>query len=308
MTASNMRFKLIYAAPFVLLCLALVLEPCSPLAAPSGSNASKKLIDIVYVWGTPVGNNAYDLPKGKMLRTDDPAKFAEADPHSRASLLGVHNVFMAGDGLSNDMKTAEAQSEEVSQMKRIIWELTPNPPFLYTPKVTVLKSLKKRYPQIEAIVLDDMMTSQKNRGLRPKHVAALRQEMAPMLKSTEMYGVVYTKNFNDPLLPEYIPSLDGFLLAEWQAEEIPKLKENVATLSKMAPAKPIILALYLYDYGKNRKMPRELMKMQCEKALDLAKQGRIKGIVFVLVNNDPETVVWTRDWIREHAGDPIVVH
>jgi hypothetical protein len=260
---------------------------------------------MLYVWGTPVGNAAYDLPRGQMLRTSDPAKFAQAEPASRAAMLGVHNVFMAGDGLPNDLQAGEAQSKGVAQMKRIIWELTPDPPFLYTPKLKVLKSLKQRYPQIEGIVLDDMMTSQKNRGLRPRHVTALRQEMAPMLQNTKMYGVVYTKNFNDPLLPEYIPLLDGFLMAEWQADDLPKLKENLATLSKMAPAKPTIVALYLYDYGKDRKMPRRLMQLQCEKALELAKEGRIEGIVFVMVNNDAETVVWTRDWIRAHSGEPV---
>lgn len=304
MFAANMRSNTIWAGSTALLCLASVLAPGHSLGEP-GSKAGRKLLDMIYVWGIPIGNGAYEMPKGQMLRTDDPAKFAQADPPSRAALLGVHNVYMAGDGLPNDLQTAEALSKPVAQMKRIVWELTPDPPFLYTPKLNVLKTLKSRYPQIEGVVLDDMMTSRKDRGLRPQHVAALRQEMARMGKSIKVYGNVYTKNFSDPLLPEYIPLLDGFLMAEWQADDLPKLKDNVATLARFGPGKPTMVALYLYDYGKNRKMPRHLMQLQCEKALELAKEGRITGIVFVMVNNDPDTVVWTRDWIRAHAENSL---
>jgi len=47
------------------------------------------------------------------------------------------------------------------------------------------------------------------------------------------------------------------------------------------------------------------MQLQCEKALALAKEGRISGVVFLGVNNDADTVVWTRDWIRKVANEQI---
>jgi hypothetical protein len=120
-----------------------------------------------------------------------------------------------------------------------------------------------------------------------------------------MWGVVYTKNFDDPLLPQYLPLLDGITMWTWEPEEIRNLDRNFARTEEMADGKPILIGLYMYDYLNDGKMPRELMQLQCQKALALVKKGRAKGLIFLAVNNDPETIIWTRDWIREHAEEPI---
>jgi len=45
-------------------------------------------------------------------------------------------------------------------------------------------------------------------------------------------------------------------------------------------------------------MPLDLLKQQCETALNLAHAGRIRGIVFLTVNDDAETVGWAADWVK----------
>ena len=54
-------------------------------------------------------------------------------------------------------------------------------------------------------------------------------------------------------------------------------------------------------------MPRDLIELPCEKALTFAKQGRVRGLVFLAVNNDRDTIEWTRDWIQKHAEEKISV-
>lgn len=277
-------------------------------AAPAPARAAR-LIDILWVWGIPEGNGAYEMGKGRMVPTKDPAAFAQADAQSKAAILGVPNVLMAGDGIPDDLHRAEELSRGLAGLKRIGWELGPDggegPPFVYTQKIAVLKKLRTEYPRIEAVSIDDMLTSQRKKGLKPEDIGTLRHQLQASVPGVKMWGIVYTMNLNDPALPEYLKSIDVINLWTWQAEEIRDLDRNFADAEKLASGKPIVLGLYLYDYGKHRRMPRELMQLQCEKALALAKQGRIRGIVFLAVNNDAEAVAWTRDWIRKVGNETL---
>lgn len=270
---------------------------------------TRKFSDMLWIWGIPEGIAAYDIAAGKMLDTMDPVKFAQASAISKARILGVSNVAMAGNGLPNDLKQAEALSAEIAGLKRVAWEFGPDkgegPPFLYTQKVEILKTLRAKHRHIEAVLIDDMLTSQRKKGLREEHIATLREQLAVSVPGIKMWGIVYTMNLKDPVLPAYLKLLDVVNLWTWDAEEIRNLDANFAAAEKLAAGKPIVLGLYLYDYGKNRQMPRELMQLQCEKALALARQGRVHGVIFLLVNNAAETVVWTRDWIRRAAGERV---
>jgi len=294
----------------VLIVVMIIFAPTLRAADGPKPRRERTLNDILWVWGIPEGNGEADLGKGRMLATTDPAKFAQADPQSKALILGVRNVLMAGDGLPNDLKRADELSSGVARLKRIGWELGPDngegPPFVYTEKLAILKTLKTRYPQIEAISIDDMLTAQRQKGLRPEHISTLRRELQASVPGVKMWGIVYTLNLNDPALHEFLQYIDIINLWTWQAEQIPDLDRNFATAEKLAGGRPIVLGLYMYDYsGKGRRMPRALMELQCEKALALAKQGRIEGIVFLAITNDTDTIVWTRDWIRKVGGEPV---
>lgn len=270
---------------------------------------TRKFADLLWVWGIPQGIAAYDIAAGKMLDTMEPSQFAQANAISKAKILGVANVAMAGNGLPNDLKEAERLSREVGGLKRVAWEFGPDkgegPPFVYTQKVEILSKLRAKHRHIEAVLIDDMLTSQRKQGLRAEHIATLRRQLAASVPGIKMWGIVYTMNLKDPVLPGYLKLLDVVNLWTWHADEIRNLDANFAEAEKLAGGKPIVLGLYLYDYGKNRQIPRDLMQLQCEKALALARQGRVQGVIFLLVNNAADTVVWTRDWIRRVADEPV---
>jgi hypothetical protein len=66
-----------------------------------------------------------------------------------------------------------------------------------------------------------------------------------------------------------------------------------------------VLCQYLYNYGGQGPMPRDMLELQCETALKLARQGRIIGMVFVTINNDADTVRWTAEWIKRVGDQPL---
>jgi hypothetical protein len=295
--AERILFKELPMHPSALAALLFLVLAVPPWAAGA------HLIDMLWVWGIPEGNGGYEMGKGRMLSTTDPAAFAQADAQSKAAILGIPNVLMAGDGLPNDLRRAGELSRGIAGLKRIGWELGPDggdgPPFVYTEKIAILKKLKQQYPRIEAVSIDDMLTSQRKKGLHPDDIATLRRQLHASVPGVSMWGIVYTMNLADPVLPEYLKSIDVVNLWTWRADELRDLDAKFAAAEKLAGGKPIVLGLYLYDYGGHRKMPPDLLQLQCEKALALARQKRIRGIVFLAVNNDAGAVTWTRDWIRK---------
>src|SRR3972149_4228030 len=85
---------------------------------------------------------------------------------------------------------------------------------------------------------------------------------------------------------DYIKELDGIHLWTWHAKDVVDLEENVAHCERLFPKKPIVLGLYLYDYGDGRRIPLDLLEQQCATAARLAEAGRIEGIVFLTITND----------------------
>ncbi len=257
--------------------------------------------DILWAWGNP------ELVKpGKHTL----ATFVEASPARRADLLGVPNVVMAGHGLPEDDAGAERLTREVARFRRIVWEITPDgpgdgPPFVYRKTIERVRALAQRYRNIRGVLLDDMSTQQVQRGLRPEHVRRVRRLVSTDGSGLKTWGVLYTMSMDRPDIGAFVRELDGIYLCEWHAKKLPQLEANVARCEKEYPGKPIVLGLYLYDYGDGRRMPMEMLELQCRTALKLAHQCRIAGVVFVTINNDPRAVGWAAQWIQRVGGQEI---
>ena len=104
---------------------------------------------------------------------------------------------------------------------------------------------------------------------------------------------------------DYIDELDVINLWTWHANDIVDIEANVARCETLFPGKPIVAGLYLYDYGDGRRIPLDLLEMQCETALRLVHAGRIEGIEFTTINNDDAAVAWTANWLRR-VGDQVI--
>ena len=85
------------------------------------------------------------------------------------------------------------------------------------------------------------------------------------------------------MLP-FLPYFDVINLWVWVPDEkvwketIGPEIDRIAALTK----KPIVLGLFLHGYGKSGKaMPMNFLEMQCVKAVDLLKTGKIEGIIFL---------------------------
>ena len=253
--------------------------------------------DLIWVWGNPEMTE----PGEHTL-----ASYAQASPAQRARLLGAPNIIMAGNGLPNDDEAADHLTRDVLGLRRIVWEIAADgeggPPFVYDKRMAQVRALVDKYPKIEAVLLDDMSTVGIDKGFKPEHIRRIRALLPGEYRKVEIWGVVYTMSLNRPGINDYIKELDVINLWVWHAKDVANIEEYVAHCEGLFPDKPIVLGLYLYDYGDGRRIPMDLLETQCGTALKLAQARRIRGIIFLTINNDPKAVSWAADWVRR-VGD-----
>lgn len=259
--------------------------------------------DLLWVWGNP---------EMATVGKHTPATFAQASPAERAILLGVPNIVMAGQGVPNNDQMADAWTLGVSGFSRLVWEISADgeggPRFVFEKRMAQVRRLIGRYPKIEAVLLDDMSTVKIDQGFKPEHIRQVRKLLSGKCAAIDLWGVWYTMTFDREGIEQYIKELDVINLWTWHAKDVANLDKNVAHCEQRFPEKPIVLGLYLYDYGRDRRMPMDLLKLQCETALKLAHARRIEGIVFLTITNDAEAVSWAAEWIKrvgnEKLGSP----
>ena len=76
----------------------------------------------------------------------------------------------------------------------------------------------------------------------------------------------------------------------------------MAFIERLVPEKPIVVGLYMCDYGVGRRMPWDIYEQQCQTSLRRTHAEQIEGMVFMTINDDAHVLQWTADWIAE-VGD-----
>ena len=268
---------------------------------PDRVAAPKTIRDVMWVWGT----EGTAKPGEHTLAT-----YVQADTVQKMALLGVPNITGCGSGLPKDDKEAWALTEKWQVAKRLVWEISTDdgfhkPPFSYAKTAARVRALTTKYPKVEGVLLDDMTSMSVNAGFKGEHILALREGLAADGQDIKVWGVVYTMNMRQKGkgIEGIINALDVINMWVWDSRGIPKIESDIAYLEDNYPDKPIVLGLYLHDYGGGMgRIPPALMKQQCETALKLAHEKRIIGMIFLTITNEPETMKWVADWIKQ-VGD-----
>lgn len=288
-------------------CLPAVLAVGAAFAADRAEPQAAKpkvLRDLFWVWDTP----RRAVPGDHTFAT-----FTQASAAQKVKLLGAPNVVMAGAGIPNDDRQADAWTKAVGHCPRMVWEISPDsskdglpkPPFVYKKRVEQIQKLSEKYHQIEGVMLDDMSSHGITNGFTPEQLRQLRGLLDENCPQVKIWGVLYTMNFKKPELVPLFKETDVINLWVWHARDLVNMEEYITQCEKTFPGKPIVLGLYMYDYGIRRRMTKKNMMLQCEAARKLAHQGRIKGIVFLTIDEDEEIVSWTADWIKRVGDEPL---
>ena len=267
------------------------------------------LRDRCWMWGHDTG--VYDGPDGKGgLKYNIPG----SEPITMAAAcgrMGIPNVCVIRWNPPSPEYLAQFKT-----MKRISWVMGGNgQPEKYRMWHDQDMRLFREVPNMVGFDLDDFFLGRKPylqddqmvcKGiLSIRQLKALHAEVRGLSRPADLRLVLYSHQ----LVPEIVPILrevDTILFWTWSGSDLAKLEKNFSTLRALVPEKPVMLGVYMWDFGGKKPLDMAFMKGQLAVANDLFKRGEIEGLVFhctPLVNKNLEAVEYARRWLDEHAND-----
>ena len=170
------------------------------------------------------------------------------------------------------------------------------------------KELAAADPRIEAFLLDDFSNGTVEAGVTPQHLADLQFENFARPPQLPLMCTFYEMSLEDDRLPPLLPYFAGFMNPLWHAADIEKQKGYADRLGELSGSKPVLLCIYLYDYGNLRKISYDLMRRQLEVCEEMIRERRVYGVVILgtcTMDLDWEANKALYDWLDER-GDVTV--
>jgi len=167
------------------------------------------------------------------------------------------------------------------------------------------KALALADPRIEGFHIDDFSTGTVEAGVRPKHLARMQFANAVQAPFLPLSATMYTMSLARPELPGLLPHLAQFLLPLCHADQIDTLPAALDRLSDLSGGKPMLLCLYLFDFGNGTPIPRTLMERQLHVAETMLGERRVTGLAVCgtcMMDLDWESARCLFDWL-ERVGD-----
>lgn len=260
--------------------------------------------DRLWLWTHAAGS--HDTDYGSMPR---PSRMTPAEG---AFYMGVPNVMFIRYKGNPPLEQYDQYALSFRPLDRVVWSLTGASGATSEDDVRRALDLAAHCPNLTGFVLDDFFrppAGSGNAALTVEQLRGVRQRLAFDGRQRELFVVFYDADFERPVRA-HLDLIDHLCFCTWMADDVRHLERNFERLERSAPGHGIYLGCYLYDYGKLRPMPLDLMQHQCECALRWLHKGRVQGVIF-LTNNvcdlGFEAVEWTRQWIAQVGGQPLAL-
>jgi hypothetical protein len=270
----------------------------------------------LWLWGHDAGahNDDWGLP--------GPSRITPAEA---AFYLGIPNLIMVRYK-GRPPLPLDQYAVSLRALRQVVWSAVGAHGQTDEAERTHILDLAARHSNISGIMLDDFFVDKPGeepaalsldqlgelRGrLRGMPTPAASQPclaatpggvgMAPRL---DLWAVLYEHQLDDRLVP-FLDLLDMVSLWAWDAEKVRGISDFLGRLETLAPSCGRALGCYMWDYGRKRPMPLDLLKEQYASGLSWLRQGRIEGMIFLascICDLALETVEWTRRWVAK-IGD-----
>lgn len=223
---------------------------------------------------------------------------SKATPVQGAKSFHANRILMV-------LPPTEEDAAQVAGFDEVIWQIRTENGFDYSRPLDTVKGLARKYRSIKGVIIDDLTTLEIQRGMTPEDLAKVRQQVKSGDVPLELWGVLYTMNFDIPRLSEYMELLDVVTLWTWRAEHLVDLEPNLTRAEQIAKGKPIVHGVYVYDFGGSMPMPMDMMRLQCDLAEKWLREGRTRGAILLATCNsdypDP-AVEYAKQWSAEMAA------
>jgi hypothetical protein len=255
----------------------------------------------LWLWGHDAGahNESWGLPNASRIT-----------PVEAAFYLGIPNVIMVRY-LGRPSLPFDQFAVPFRPLKQVVWSVVGAKGETDQKEQKHVLELAARYPNLAGVIMDDFFAGAFENGTKDdvaalslKELRQLRGRLTVGGRRLDLWAVLYEHQL-DKSLDDYLSLLDKVSFWTWDSDKLRDLKSNFEKFEIVAPKCGKVLGLYMWDYGKKRPMPLDLMQRQCELGLEWLKATRLDGMIFLascICDLELETVEWTRRWITE-VGD-----
>ena len=250
--------------------------------------SGKVCSDKVWVWGGPTSKWGGTMEKDCLVKG--------ADYFRAKNIMYLHGPI--NDEMINIFK----------QFKKVICQLTHinrNPGAQIEDDVANAEKLSEfslRYKNIVGGIIDDLSTNLEK--FSPEKLRNIHSALTKHNSSLELYGVVYTEGLLHIDFKKYLPFIDVINLWVWKKSNLRNLDRDIKRCQQIFPDKPIILGLYIHDYGESDKaMPIDLLAYQFNKAKEYIQQRKIDSFVILgdrEIKKHPSQAGWIRNFLEEN--------
>lgn len=170
------------------------------------------------------------------------------------------------------------------------------------------KELAAEDPRIEAFLLDDFSTGTVDAGVTPQHLADLQFENFSRPPQLPLMATFYETSLEDDRVLPLLPYFAGFLNPLYYAANIDKQKGYADRLGQLTGNKPLLLCIYLYDFGNLKKMSYDLMRRQLDVCEEMIREKKVYGVVILgtcMMDLDWEANKALYEWLEER-GDATI--
>jgi len=262
-----------------------------------GSTAKSTAKDRFWLWGHDAGahNDGWGLPQASRMT-----------PAEAAFYLGVPNLIMVRYK-GRPPLPFDQYAVPFRALKQVVWSVVGASGQTDDKEQAHVLELAARHPNITGLMLDDFFGSeQPAQGDDPTalpldRLRDLRSQLTVSGRRLRLWAVLYEHQL-EKSLGKYLELLDILTFWTWDSEKLKRLEDNLERLEQITSQCGRVLGCYMWDYGKKKPMPLDLMQHQCELGLRWLQQGRIEGMIFLascICDLELEAVEWTRDWIAK---------
>ena len=257
--------------------------------------------DRLWLWGHDAG--VHDKSWGL-------ARPSRITPVEAAHYLGVPNVIMVRY-LGRPSLPFDQYAVPFRSMSQVVWSVVGATGQTDQKEREHVLELAARQINITGGIMDDFFAGAFEKGkkgeataLSLKQLRQLRGQLSVAGRRLDLWAVLYETQL-EKSLSKYLALLDKLSFWTWDSVKLSELKCNFEKLEAVVPKCDKILGCYMWDYGKKKPLPLELMEHQCELGLHWLTSKRIEGMVFLascICDLELETVEWARRWIAK-VGD-----
>ena len=226
-------------------------------------------------------------------------------PAEGAAMLDVPNIIMIGSDGDPAPYSAEAYGymESFCRMHNVVWSITGSSGFRAGNEEKFICDLAKRYPNVSGAFADDLLGSTESVGVSMEEKKQMILDARKVLNSAErplpMWLTVYTKDVADCDASVY-GLFDVLTLWNWNTLEFSHYRESFELLEKRFPEQKKYIGVYLLRYACGEPTPDDYLEQQCEFGLQMLKEGRADGIIFLtncVMGVGLPSEYWVRKWI-----------